>query len=50
MRNIKAPVPPLPEQKRFVARVEALKKQIAKAQAVIDGTVTRKRAILQKYL
>lgn len=50
MRNIKVPVPSLPEQKKFVARVEALEKQIAEAQAVIDGAAARKQAILQKYL
>ena len=50
MRNIKVPVPSLPEQKKFVAKIEALEKQIADAQAVIDGAAARKQAILQKYL
>jgi len=50
MRNIKVPVPSLSEQKKFVARIEALEKQIAEAQAVIDGAAARKQAILQKYL
>lgn len=50
MRNIKVPVPSLPEQKKFVAKVEALEKQIAEAQAVIDSAAARKQAILQKYL
>lgn len=50
MRNIKVPVPFLAEQKEFVAKIEALEKQIADAQAVIDGAAARKQAILQKYL
>lgn len=50
MRNIKVPVPSLAEQKKFVAKIEALEKQIADAQAVIDGAATRKQVILQKYL
>lgn len=50
MRNIKVPVPPLAEQKAFVARIEVLEQQIAQAQAVIDGAPARKQAILQKYL
>ena len=50
MRNIKVPVPSLAEQKKFVAKIEALEKQIAEAQAVIDGAAARKQAILQKYL
>lgn len=50
MRNIKVPVPPLSEQKKFVAKIDALEKQIAEAQEVIDGAAARKQAILQKYL
>lgn len=50
MRNIKVPLPSLPEQKKFVARLEALEKQIAEAQEVIDGAAARKQAILQNYL
>jgi restriction endonuclease S subunit len=50
MKNIKVPVPSLAEQKKFVAKIEALEKQIAEAQAVIDGAAARKQAILQKYL
>ena len=50
MRNIKVPVPSLAEQKKFVAKIEALEKQIAEAQALIDGAAARKQAILQKYL
>lgn len=44
------PLPTLSEQKKFVAKIEALEKQIADAQAVIDSAAARKQAILQKYL
>lgn len=50
MRNIKVPVPSLADQKKFVAKTEALEKKIADAQAVIDSAAARKQAILQKYL
>lgn len=50
MRNIKVPVPSLAEQKKFVAKIDVLEKQIADAQSVIDGAAARKQAILQKYL
>ncbi|MDA8430617.1 MAG: restriction endonuclease subunit S [Geobacteraceae bacterium] len=50
MRNIKVPVPPIAEQKRLVAKVEKLEKQIAQAQAVIAAAPARKQAIMQKYL
>ncbi len=50
MRNIKVPLPSLAEQKKFVAKIEALEQQIAEAQAVIDSAPARKQAILQKYL
>lgn len=50
MKNIKVPVPSLPEQKKFVAKVEALEKQIAEAQAVIDAAPAKKEAVMKKYL
>jgi restriction endonuclease S subunit len=50
MKNIKEPVPSLVEQKQFVAKVEALEKQIAEAQAIIDGATARKEAVMKKYL
>lgn len=50
MRNIKVPVPSIAEQRKFVARIEVLERQIAEAQAVIEGAAARKQAILQKYL
>jgi len=50
MKNIKVPVPSLADQKKFVAKVEALEKQIADAQAVIDAAPARKEAVMKKYL
>ena len=50
IRNIKVPVPFLPEQKKFVAKIDALEMQISNAQAVIDGAAARKQAILNQYL
>ena len=50
MRNIMVPVPPISEQRRFVAKIDTLEKQIAEAQAVIDDEGARKQAILQRYL
>ncbi|MBS1001622.1 restriction endonuclease subunit S [Acetobacter persici] len=50
MKSIKVPVPSLAEQKKFVAKIEVLEKQITDIQGVIDGATARKQAILQKYL
>lgn len=50
MKNIKVPVPSMAEQKKFVAKVEALEKQIADAQTVINAAASRKQAVMQKYL
>lgn len=50
MKSIKVPVPSLADQMKFIAKIEALEKQIAEAQAVIDGAAARKQAILHKYL
>ena len=50
MKSIKVPVPSLAEQKKFVAKIEALEKQMAEAQAVIDGAAARKQAILDRDL
>jgi restriction endonuclease S subunit len=50
IEEFKIPVPNLSIQTKLVAQVEALEKQIAQAQAVIDGAAARKQAILQKHL
>ena len=50
MKNIKVPVPSLAEQNEFVTKVEALEKQTAEAQAVIDAAPARKEAVMKKYL
>ena len=50
MRNIKVPVPPLAEQKRFVAEIQKLEQAIAQAQAIIAAAPAKKQAIMQKYL
>ena len=50
MRNIKIPVPPLADQQRLVAEVEALEKTIAAAQATIAAAPAHKQAIMQRYL
>ena len=48
--NFSVPVISLAEQKQFVAKVEALEKQIAEAQAIIDAAPVRKEAVMNKYL
>lgn len=48
--SLEVPLPSLSEQSVLVAQFEALEKQIADAQAVIDGAAARKQAILEKYL
>lgn len=50
MKNIKVTAPSLGEQRLFVSGIEALEKQIADAQAVIDATPARKEAVMKKYL
>lgn len=48
--NFTVPALSLKEQQKFVAKVEALEKQIADAQAVIDAAPARKEAVMKKYL
>lgn len=48
--NFAVPAPSLKEQQKFVAKVEALKNQIADAKAVIDAAPARKKAVMKKYL
>ena len=50
MKSIKVPVPTLSEQRKCVARIDALEQQGSDAQAVIDGAASRKQAILDRYL
>ncbi len=50
MRQIRIPVPPLAEQKRFVALIESLERAIAAAQAVIAAAPIRKQSVMQHYL
>ncbi len=42
------PIPPLTEQQRIVAQVEALEKQIAEAKQIIDSAAERKKAVLER--
>ncbi len=48
--NIKIPVPDIEEQKRIVAEILPLEKEIEKLQKEIDGIPAKKQAILDKYL
>lgn len=48
--NFTVPALSLKEQQEFVTKVEALEKQIADAQAVIDAAPARKEAVMKKYL
>ncbi len=50
MKNMRVPAPPLPEQQRLVAKIEALEAEITAAQALITSASARKEAILKKYL
>ena len=43
-------VAPIEEQRKAVAQVEQYEAEIRKAQAIMDGCATRKKAILDKYL
>jgi type I restriction enzyme M protein len=47
---IQISIPPLSEQEKIVSEIEALEKEIAKAQGVIDNIPAQKAIILQKYL
>lgn len=49
LKQMKIPVPPLPEQKKIVTEISSYEAEIAKAQAVMDSAPSRKQAILSKY-
>ena len=48
--NFIIPVLSLKDQRQFVAKLQALEKQIAEAQAVITASPARKEAVMKKYL
>ena len=48
--NIEVRIPVISNQQKIVAQIEKLEKQIAEAQAVIDGSKQQKQEILMKYL
>ena len=50
LKPIKIPAPPLSEQQRLVAEVDALEKTIAAARTIMDASTAKKQAVLQKYL
>lgn len=50
IRNLEIPVPALSDQQRIVTQVEQYEAEIRKAQAIMAGCATRKKAILDKYL
>lgn len=50
LKPIKVPVPPLADQQKLVAEIEALERDIASAQAVIAAAPAKKQAIMQRYL
>ncbi len=50
LKPVRVPVPPLAEQLRLVAQVDAFDKTIADAQATIDAAPAKKQAVMQRYL
>ncbi len=50
LKPVKIPVPPLADQQRLVADIEALERTIAAAQSLIDQAPAKKQAIMQNYL
>lgn len=49
LKRMTVPVPPLAEQKKIVAAVEAIEAKIAEAKATMADCPTRKREILRKH-
>lgn len=50
VQGMKISVPPIGEQQKIVAQIEALEAEIAKARQIIDNAPAQKAAILKKYL
>ena len=48
--NLKIPVPPLNEQEKLIAEIEALQTKIAHAQKIIDDAPARKQAVMRQFL
>ena len=46
----KIAIPPIAQQQKIVAEIEALEKQIAETQKIIDDSAELKNAVLKKYL
>ena len=47
---MKAPVPPIASQQKFVNEIEALEKTIAAAHATLAAASAKKQAIMQRNL
>ncbi|MCT4614815.1 MAG: restriction endonuclease subunit S [Marinifilaceae bacterium] len=50
LEEFKIPVPPLAYQKKLVAKIEKLEKEITKAQEIINSVASEKQAVLDQYL
>jgi len=50
LEEFKIPVPSLSEQKKLVAKLEKIEKQIAQNQEIIAKASSRKQAVMEKYL
>lgn len=50
IQKYKIPIPPIEEQKRIVAQIEALELEITKARSLVDNAAIEKQAILDKFL
>jgi type I restriction enzyme M protein len=50
IKNIKIPLPPLPEQKKIVSKIDKIETKIAKLEIEISIIPEQKESILKKYL